>query len=49
MRHIQRGQTQFIRRTMRDEYLQDLIDAKEITVGETQGKHGELYRLGGLY
>ena len=35
--------TQFIRRTMRDEYLQDLIDAEEVVVKEFSDgrKHGE--------
>ena len=40
--------TQFIRRSMRDEYLEDLVDAGEIVVREMKGHLGQIYFLGGV-
>ena len=40
--------TQFIRRSMRDEYLEDLIDAGEIVRRENIGHVGQVYFLGGV-
>ena len=40
--------TQFIRRSMRDEYLEDLVDAGEIVVREMKGHVGQIYFLGGV-
>ena len=40
--------TQFIRRSMRDEYLEDLVDAGEIVMREKKGHVGQIYFLGGV-
>ena len=40
--------TQFIRRSMRDEYLEDLVDAGEIVMRENKGHVGQIYFLGGV-